>query len=66
MTCDQEQYPVAGGDRTFKPPVYGLPCAVETVTMEIKSPVRLDPPGTKSSVPSPVERSAMVRNRRFD
>ena len=56
MARNQEQNPVARGNRALQRPVDRVPGAVETMPMQVEHPVGLDPAGPEAPVPAAVER----------
>ena len=52
---DQQDNPVAGGDRPLQPAVDRRPCPVEIEAVKVDNAVGLDGAGLKPPVPGPVE-----------
>ena len=59
MTRDQEQDPVARGDRSLQRPVDRLPGAVQAVAVEVQRAIRLDPSRPQPLVPASVKRGRL-------
>jgi len=61
MAGNQQQDPVAIGNRPLEPPVYSFPCAIEVVAVKVQYAVRLDPSRPQPAIPAAIERRAVMR-----
>ena len=70
MPGDQEQNPVARGDRAFQCAVDRVPCPIKIMPVQVEGSIGLDPPRPQAAIPAAVEgrllqRGGSAKNRRY-